>query len=479
MVSQHNQAGDVMYVTSRNSVHDNPETESYVHSHLSSYFDFMTDKRMTFDEFIAEQGMLSYEPKKPVSTMIVVDQCGWADNMMCKVNQTSQDFLLDQFNHHPEPVITIKRNSRGIRPSSSKAIQDCPNLTPDRTTNSNNNNVLKAGIIQRMLSIKSNFSIDKIESDVMRVAVSVQECVKIDHASNELRSSPSTFISKIDKLLHCNYIASDLSIDGMEELGNGLDNHKICIENVKTLLSSSKYYRQGPNGLTTIGNMVKDVVQGTSPDTSSKDTSAYTDCEVRDKEPRERLLTRIIARAASFTTPSPIPSSENQNVSEDQPLRFETNDYGSSKPPVPVSPTRITSSGKRRGYNNYLRKTIASSTMGRASNDIRTTAQRYGRMSLCMPLIAGASLHHGLPGLRKKNDGEMCSYNLIRRTTRTYLQEDVEPDTGSIDSGRTCRRRRGTTKPLRDRGDLPRLARPEGCFAARRSPLRGKAGEPV
>ena len=98
----------------------------------------------------------------------------------------------------------------------------------------------------------------------------------------------------------------------------------------------------------------------------------------------------------------------------------------------------------------------------RAFNDTRTTAQRYGRMSLCMPLIAGASLHHGFPGLRKKNDGEMCSYNLIRRTTRTYLKEDVEPDTGSIDSGRTCRRRRGTTSPLRDRGDLPRLARPEG-----------------
>ena len=60
MVSQHNQAGNVMYVTSMNSVHDNPETKSYAHWHLSSYFDFMTDKRMTFDEFIAEQGMLSY-----------------------------------------------------------------------------------------------------------------------------------------------------------------------------------------------------------------------------------------------------------------------------------------------------------------------------------------------------------------------------------------------------------------------------------
>ena len=96
----------------------------------------------------------------------------------------------------------------------------------------------------------------------------------VSRSSNELRSLPSTFISKIDKLIQCDYIASDLSIDGMEELGNGLDNYKMCIENVKTLLSSSKYYQQGPNGLIPIGNMVMDVVQGTSPDTSSKDTSA-------------------------------------------------------------------------------------------------------------------------------------------------------------------------------------------------------------
>ena len=44
----------------------------------------------------------------------------------------------------------------------------------------------------------------------------------------------------------------------------------------------------------------------------------------RDETPRERLLTRSIARAASFTTPSPVPSSEDQTVPEDQPFRFET-----------------------------------------------------------------------------------------------------------------------------------------------------------
>ena len=58
------------------------------------------------------------------------------------------------------------------------------------------------------------------------------------------------------------------------------------------------------------------------------------------------------------------------------------------------------------------------------------------------------------------------------------LEEDVVPDTRSIarDSRRTCRRRRGKTSPL---FYLSRLAHPEGCYAARRSPLRGKAGEPV
>jgi hypothetical protein len=133
----------------------------------------MTDKRMTFDEFIAEHGILSLQPKKPVSTIKVVDQCGWADNMMCKINQTSQDFLLDQFRHFPEAVVPIKDHSISTRPSSSQAIIYCPSLTPDRTTNPNSNIVLKDGIMKKMLSIKSKSSIDKIMSDVMRVADSI------------------------------------------------------------------------------------------------------------------------------------------------------------------------------------------------------------------------------------------------------------------------------------------------------------------
>ncbi len=167
--------------------------------------------------------------------------------------------------------------------------------------------------MQKMLSIKSESSIDKIKSDdVMRVADSIQECVKFDHALNELRSSPRNFISKIDNLTHSDYIANELSIDGLKVLGTGLDHHKICIENIKALLLSSKSDQHRPDGIIMISNMVKDVVSGTSPDTCSKDTSMSWDCEVRDKEPRQRPLTRSIARTSSFTTPSPVPSSENQ-----------------------------------------------------------------------------------------------------------------------------------------------------------------------
>jgi hypothetical protein len=80
----------------------------------------MTDKRMTVDDFIAEHGILSLQPKKP-ATKNVVDQFGRADNMMCKMYQTSQDYLLHRLKHYSEAVINIKRNSIGTRPSSSQA----------------------------------------------------------------------------------------------------------------------------------------------------------------------------------------------------------------------------------------------------------------------------------------------------------------------------------------------------------------------
>jgi hypothetical protein len=112
---------------------------------------------------------------------------------------------------------------------------------------------------------------------------------------------------------------------GLEGLGNGLEYHKISIDNIKALLLSSKSDQHRPDGITMISNMVKVVVSETSPDTCSNDTSTSWDCKVRDEEPRERPLTRSIARASSFTTPSPVQSSEDQTGQEDQPLRFVTN----------------------------------------------------------------------------------------------------------------------------------------------------------
>jgi hypothetical protein len=108
----------------------------------------MADKRIPFDEFIAEQGILSLQPKNPVSTMNVVDQCGRADNVMCKMYQTRQDYLSDQLKHYSEAVIDIKRNSIGTRPSSSQATGYCPSLSTNCTTDPNSSIVLKAGIAE-------------------------------------------------------------------------------------------------------------------------------------------------------------------------------------------------------------------------------------------------------------------------------------------------------------------------------------------
>ena len=52
--------------------------------------------------------------------------------------------------------------------------------------------------------------------------------------------------------------------------------------------------------------------------------------------------------------------------------------------------------------------------------------------------------------------------------------QDVEPDIGSRFFERTYRRRRGKGRTLRDRGGLPRLARPKGCVATWRG--RSAAG---
>jgi hypothetical protein len=98
-------------------------------------------------------------------------------------------------------------------------------------------------------------------------------------------------------------------------------------------------------------------------------------------------------------------------------------------------------------------------------------------MSQYMPLIAGASLHHGLPSLCKENDEERCRNNMIRWTTRISAggrrarhRIDQTSPAGPVVAGG------GTTCPQCARQRLPRPARPEGCYSARRSPPRGKAG---
>ena len=95
MVAQFNSGGN----GTTSTVYANQETETYVHWHLSSHLDFMSAKRMTFDEFIAEQRELLLQSKKSVSTIKIVDQCGRADNNMCKIYQTSQDFLINGIKH--------------------------------------------------------------------------------------------------------------------------------------------------------------------------------------------------------------------------------------------------------------------------------------------------------------------------------------------------------------------------------------------
>ena len=127
-------------------------------------------------------------------------------------------------------------------------------------------------------------------------------------------------------------------IKGLETPGTGLDNHKSCLDYIKTILSSSKAIQHRSDGTTMISNKeyknkdlaqdkeymdvrrrlptytplnmstelkVKDVVLGTYTltDLFSKDSSAAMNCEARDNETRTRQLMRSVARAASFTIP--------------------------------------------------------------------------------------------------------------------------------------------------------------------------------
>jgi hypothetical protein len=73
---------------------------------LSSFLDFMTDKQLTFDECIAEQGKPLLQPKKQLSKTNVVDQLECVI-MMCKIRQTSLGIWFDQLKHYPKSVMNI------------------------------------------------------------------------------------------------------------------------------------------------------------------------------------------------------------------------------------------------------------------------------------------------------------------------------------------------------------------------------------
>ena len=78
---------------------------------------------------------------------------------------------------------------------------------------------------------------------------------EVSHASSpceltldDLRFSPSDFMSKIDKPTHRVYISVVHGTDGLKAVGTGLDNHKMCLDNNKTLLTSSMSAQHKPDG---------------------------------------------------------------------------------------------------------------------------------------------------------------------------------------------------------------------------------------
>jgi hypothetical protein len=223
-------------------------------------------------------------------------------------------------------------------------------------------------------------------------------------------------MSKIDKPTSRVYISAVHGTEGLKAVGTGLDNLKMCLDNDKTLLNSSISAQHKPDGI----EGREYINELSTPITTIRTkTPEPMDCEDRYKEPREkpRTCSRADAKRYIISSLLDIPASEYEYGSEGLQLRSVFNAIVSFQPAVQhnffASP--------RRGRDSNLRKTIASSLKGRASNDSCTSAQRRGRMSPCIPLIAGASLHHGLPGLHKENDEDMCSNKMIRRTTRTCL----------------------------------------------------------
>jgi hypothetical protein len=65
-------------------------------------------------------------------------------------------------------------------------VKKYPSLTPDHSNNPNNNIVLKAQIIQMMLSIEGNFRNDKVNNDgITLITDSPQECYNCEQVFHE------------------------------------------------------------------------------------------------------------------------------------------------------------------------------------------------------------------------------------------------------------------------------------------------------
>ncbi len=166
-------------------VYANQETETYVHWHMDSYFDFMTDRRMTVEEVIQEQRKSLLKLMKSVSTLISVDQCDWTDNIMCKINQTSADFLSHPFKHYSDKVMAVNENSIGNQPCSRQQSIVYMILIPNWNTKPNSNIVPKAEIIHKRLGIENNLRNDEFNNDmIMSVADSAQVCYNEQHVLN-------------------------------------------------------------------------------------------------------------------------------------------------------------------------------------------------------------------------------------------------------------------------------------------------------
>jgi hypothetical protein len=108
---------------------------------------------------------------------------------MCKINQTSTDFLLHLFKHYSDKVMTVNENSIGKQPCSRQQSIDYIILMPNWNTKLNSNIALKAEVIQKMLRIENNLRNDEVNNDmIMRVADSAQVYFNGEHVLNGLRS---------------------------------------------------------------------------------------------------------------------------------------------------------------------------------------------------------------------------------------------------------------------------------------------------